>query len=187
MGQGSVSNCQRLQPNPFRQNQKHFKHLPEGGTCLYNKISPTGQLSFALAYREWPNLCTQLQNGCNLGSSQRNGKPRKTKAWLLRRIHQEIDVQGWTPCLISLTKSFQIPGAGFLTNEEDVLISLPYFQNCKKRKDVPILMAVEKGSVYYKKCQKDNVIIGSLVGRPLAWAQHDDENTAFRQCMARIR
>lgn len=48
-------------------------------------------------------------------------------------------------------------------------------------------MVVEKGSIYYKKCQKDNVIIGSLVGRPLAWAQHDDENTAFRQCMARIR
>ena len=24
-------------------------------------------------------------------------------------------------------------------------------------------------------------------GRPLAWGTHDDENTAFRQCMARIR
>lgn len=81
----------------------------------------------------------------------------------------------------------QIPGASFLTNAEDILITLPYFQNCKKRKDVPILMVLEKGSVYYKKCQKDNVIIGSLVGRPLAWVQHDDENTAFRQCMARIR
>jgi len=25
------------------------------------------------------------------------------------------------------------------------------------------------------------------LGRPLAWGTHDDENTAFRQCMARIR
>lgn len=26
-----------------------------------------------------------------------------------------------------------------------------------------------------------------MVGRPLAWAQHDDENSSFRQCLARIR
>lgn len=29
--------------------------------------------------------------------------------------------------------------------------------------------------------------IGALLNRPIAWQQHDDENTAFRQCMARVR
>jgi hypothetical protein len=30
-------------------------------------------------------------------------------------------------------------------------------------------------------------VIGTLTTKPLAWQQHDDEQTAFRQCTARIR
>lgn len=83
--------------------------------------------------------------------------------------------------------SFKIPGAGFLTNEDEPLMDIPYFQNCSKRKDDALFVLVMKGSNYQRLIKHDSITIGSLIVRPLAWAQHDDENTAFRQCMARIR
>lgn len=48
-------------------------------------------------------------------------------------------------------------------------------------------MLVVKGSEYQRIIKHDSVTLGALLGRPLAWGNHDDENTAFRQCMARIR
>uniref|UniRef100_A0A6B2KX87 phosphatidylinositol 3-kinase n=1 Tax=Arcella intermedia TaxID=1963864 RepID=A0A6B2KX87_9EUKA len=53
--------------------------------------------------------------------------------------------------------------------------------------DDPKFMLVIKGSQYYTNIKKDSVKVGVLLGSPEAWAQHDDENTSFRQCTARIR
>src|SRR4051794_35690980 len=72
-------------------------------------------------------------------------------------------------------------------NEHEPLAEVPYFVNCRKRRDDPQMMLVIKGSEYQRVVKNDSVTIGALLGRPLAWGNHDDENTAFRQCMARIR
>lgn len=98
---------------------------------------------------------------------------------------------------------FKIPGAGFLTNEHESLYQIPYVENAAKRRDDPSFMLVTRGGSYYKQVGKrrsndfqptnflqikaDEIQIGSLLNRPIAWQQHDDENTAFRQCMARVR
>lgn len=48
-------------------------------------------------------------------------------------------------------------------------------------------MLVERGSDYHKQIRMDEMDTGSLIGRVIDVGQHDDEQTAFRQCMARIR
>lgn len=72
-------------------------------------------------------------------------------------------------------------------NEHEAVIEIPYFENCLKRRADPQFILVVKGSEYQRVVKHDSVTIGALLGRPLAWGSHDDENTAFRQVMARIR
>lgn len=79
------------------------------------------------------------------------------------------------------------PGASFLNNENEEIISLPYVNNCIVRGSDPIFIFLDKSSETAKRIKKNNLEIGSLIGRPLSWVQQDDEITSFRQSMARLR
>lgn len=86
--------------------------------------------------------------------------------------------------------AFKIPGAGWMTNEHVPIGQVPYFQDAAKRKEDPRLMIVRKdggADSYYKLIKLDEIGIGKLLRAPMAWQTQDDENTAFRQCMARVR
>jgi hypothetical protein len=41
--------------------------------------------------------------------------------------------------------------------------------------------------IFLKALKRDEKGIGQLLRTPVVWQQQDDENTSFRQCMARIR
>lgn len=79
------------------------------------------------------------------------------------------------------------PGASFLINESENLISLPYVHNCIVRGASPIFVVLDKTSDTVKRIKRNNLEIGSLIGRPLSWVQQDDEITSFRQSMNRVR
>jgi len=83
--------------------------------------------------------------------------------------------------------AFKIPGAGFIAGEFEPIGGMAYFQNAAKRQDDPHLMLVRKDAMYFKAVKVDDVCIGDLLRQPIAWQQNDDETTAFKQCMARIR
>jgi len=82
---------------------------------------------------------------------------------------------------------FKVPGASFLTNENERMKLLPYVHNCLMTGSQPMFIVLEKTSEAAKRIKKNNVEIGSLIGRPLSWVQQDDEITSFRQSMTRVR
>lgn len=81
----------------------------------------------------------------------------------------------------------KMPGAGFLTNENVPIKSLPYVQNCVKKNGKPQFILLERTSALARKIKTLNMEIGALIGRPLCWTQQDDEITSFRQSMTRVR
>eukprot|EP01113_Clastostelium_recurvatum_P028422 TRINITY_DN3438_c0_g1_i4.p1 TRINITY_DN3438_c0_g1~~TRINITY_DN3438_c0_g1_i4.p1 ORF type:complete len:1453 (-),score=442.67 TRINITY_DN3438_c0_g1_i4:115-3945(-) len=77
------------------------------------------------------------------------------------------------------TSSPLAPGGG-VVDEQASFIEL-----CRSRAIVPKLVLVEKPSAFTKQEKLSNLLIGSLIGRPLSWAVEDLESLHFRQHMAR--
>ncbi|XP_049852196.1 phosphatidylinositol 3-kinase 1-like [Schistocerca gregaria] len=81
----------------------------------------------------------------------------------------------------------KVPGAQFITDESGEVGSLPYVRNCLIRSRVPVFAVLDKTSKEVRGIKKNNLEIGSLLGRPISWLQQDGEVTSFCQSMALFR
>lgn len=68
-----------------------------------------------------------------------------------------------------------------------VLSKLEYIRECRRHYILPQLRVVEDAPSLSKEEKKENKDIGGLIGQKLCWTNVEDEISAFRKTMARVR
>lgn len=63
--------------------------------------------------------------------------------------------------------------------------NVSFIEICRKKSTIPKLVLMEKPSAFTRKEKESNLLIGSLVGKPLCWTVEELETTTFRQKLTR--
>jgi phosphatidylinositol-4,5-bisphosphate 3-kinase len=63
--------------------------------------------------------------------------------------------------------------------------TISFIEACRNKSTIPKLVLMEKPSAFTRKEKEANLLIGSLVGKPLCWAVEELETTTFRQKLTR--